>query len=142
MIGDTTITRASADDLPLLKRIYAEAAEIQRRQNAPEWPPFGDEQLLAEIAEGRIHIVRDGATVAGIFTVAYDDPAIWDGDDREAYVYVHRVARAAANTRRGFMDVVLDWVRAHARELGRRGLRLDTWATNAALAAILVVIDA
>lgn len=136
MSDELTITRATADDLPLLKRIYAEAAEIQRAQNAPEWPPFEDAQLLGEIGEQRIFIVSDGGVVAGIFTLAYDDPAIWHGDDRASYVYLHRIARTLSYARRGFLDGILAWVWAHARSLGRRGLRIDTWANNPALVSL------
>lgn len=138
MSNDITIARATADDLALLKRIYADAAEIQRAQGAPEWPPFADAQLLGEIGERRIFIVSDRGSVAGIFTLAYDDPWIWEGEreEREAYVYLHRIARPLQYSGRGFLDVVLEWVWTHARALGRRGLRIDTWADNPALVSL------
>ena len=75
------------------------------------------------------------ATSAGVFSVAYEDGAIWGGRERGAHIYLHRIVRASGYRGHGLVDFVLDWANAHCRALGRAGLRMDTWANNASLIA-------
>lgn len=51
------------------------------------------------------------------------------------HLYFHRIARAATGGRGGLVQAVLDWAWERCRALGRRGLRIDTWASNAELIA-------
>jgi ribosomal protein S18 acetylase RimI-like enzyme len=108
---------------------------IQQAHDGEAWPEFPDAVILAEIAAGRVYRVLDGDVLAGVFSVAYEDPAIWGEHERGAHLYLHRIARAAAYGGRGLLDVVLAWARAHAHAKGRAGLRMDTWASNTALIA-------
>ena len=77
----------------------------------------------------------DGQTVAGVFSLAFEDAAIWGDLERGEHLYLHRIARASAYPGRGLLGGVLAWARAHCRVLGRAGLRMDTWASNEALVA-------
>jgi ribosomal protein S18 acetylase RimI-like enzyme len=97
------------------------------------WPEFADAAILQEIGAGRLMRVLDGDVVAGVFSVAYEDPAIWGEQERGAHVYLHRIARAAEYRGRGLIDAVLAWALPECRTLGREGLRMDTWASNEAL---------
>lgn len=126
---------AAAFDLPDIRAAYADARAIQREQRAILWPEFSDESILAEIESGRLFFVRDADVLAGVFSVAYEDEAIWGVQERGEHLYLHRIARAASYPGRGLIGSVLDWARAHCRTLGRAGLRMDTWASNEALVA-------
>lgn len=129
------IEPATAADLPDIHAAYAAGRAIQRAQGFAVWPEFTDGSVLAEIAAGGLQRVVDGATTAGVFSVTYEDPAIWGELDRGAHVYLHRIARAPGYAGRGLMDAVLAWARERCRALGRAGLRMDTWADNATLIA-------
>lgn len=120
-------------DLPAIHAAYAAGRAIQHAQGFAVWPEFPDESVLAEIAAGNLLRVMDGATLAGVFSVTYEDPAIWGDLERGAHVYLHRITRAADYQGRGLMDAVLAWARERCRTLGRAGLRMDTWADNATL---------
>lgn len=126
---------ATPEHLSVIRTVYADARAIQRAQDGACWPEFPDAAILAEVAAGHLYRVLDGEVLAGVFSVAYEDPAIWGELERGAHVYLHRIARAAAYSGRGLLDVVLGWARAHVRALGREGLRMDTWASNTALIA-------
>lgn len=126
---------ATPDDLPAVHAAYADARALQRERGANLWPQFPDAFILAEIEAGRLFRVMDGTALVGVFSVAYEDAAIWDEDERGEHIYLHRLARAATYPGRGLLDAVLAWARAHCRALGRAGLRMDTWASNAALVA-------
>jgi ribosomal protein S18 acetylase RimI-like enzyme len=129
------IEPATPDDLAAARAAYAHAREIQRQEGSTLWPEFGDASILAEIAAGRLLRVIDGGALVGVFSVAYDDAAIWGERERGEHVYLHRIARAAGSSVRGLFGAVLAWALEHCRGLGRRGLRMDTWADNTALIA-------
>ena len=126
---------ATLDDLPAIRAAYADARSIQRGQAAILWPEFDDASIVAEIEGGRLLRVMDSDALVGVFSVAYEDQAIWGEREHGQHVYLHRIARAAMYPGRGLMDAVLTWARAHCRALGRAGLRMDTWASNAPLIA-------
>lgn len=122
-------------DLPDIRAAYAHARAFQREQGAILWPEFSNESIVAEIEGGRLLRVMDGDALVGVFSVAYEDDAIWGEHERGEYVYLHRIARAATYPGRGLITAVLGWARAHCRALGRAGLRMDTWASNETLVA-------
>ncbi len=127
------VARAHPDHLPAVRATYADARAIQREQGGVLWPEFPDYAILAEMASGNLHRVLDGHTLAGVFSVAYEDPAIWGERERGTHIYLHRIARTSTYSGRGLLDAVLHWARARCRTLERAGLRMDTWASNSAL---------
>jgi ribosomal protein S18 acetylase RimI-like enzyme len=127
---------ATPDDLPAVRAAYADARAMQRGRRSNLWPEFPDASILAEIEAKRLFRVMDGDTLVGVFSVAYDDEAIWGERERGEHIYLHRIARAATYPGRGLLGAVLAWAHAHCRALGRAGLRMDTWAENDALVAL------
>ena len=106
---------------------------MQRERNAIVWPEFTDDAICSEIGEQRVFRVVVDETFGGVFSVAYNDPAIWGSHERGEHLYLHRIARAAECPGRGLVDAVLSWADVRCRSLGRVGLRMDTWASNATL---------
>jgi ribosomal protein S18 acetylase RimI-like enzyme len=129
------IEPATAADLEAIRAAYADGRAIQREQRSPEWPEFSDAAIIAEIEAGHLFRIMHDDALVGVFSVAYEDPAIWGEHERGAHIYLHRIARAAGYRGRGLIDTVLQWARARCRTLGREGLRMDTWASNAPLIA-------
>jgi ribosomal protein S18 acetylase RimI-like enzyme len=129
------IELAGFGDLPGVRAAYAHARAIQTWEGATVWPEFSDESIAADIEGGSLYRVMDGEELVGVFSVAYDDAAIWGALERGEHVYLHRIARAEAYSGRGLVRAVLTCARAHCEALGRTGLRLDTWANNASLIA-------
>ena len=129
------VEEAAREDLPAVREAYAHARAIQREQGAILWPEFTDASILAEIESGRLLRVMDGDALVGVFSVAYEDEAIWGERERGEHLYLHRIARAASYPGRGLIGAVLAWGRERCRLLGRAGLRMDTWASNEALVA-------
>ena len=124
---------ATLSDLPAIRAVYADAREIQREQGAILWAEFPPRLTIAEIETGRLFRVMDGDALAGVFSVAYEDEAIWGERERGEHIYLHRIARAVTYPGRGIMGAVLEWAWSECRRLGRAGLRIDTWASNQAL---------
>jgi ribosomal protein S18 acetylase RimI-like enzyme len=129
------VERATSEDLILVRAAYDRAQAIQREQHAPTWPDFSDESILAEIREGRLFRIMDVSALAGVFTVAYEDGAIWGELERGAHIYLHRIARTEHRSGTPLMETVISWALAHCDAMGRDGLRMDTWAENPAIIA-------
>lgn len=128
------IEPASPDDLSAVRGIYEHARVVQRARHSIQWPEFSNATILSEIERGRLFRVSADDSIAGIFSVAYEDGAIWGPHERGAHIYLHRIARAPASPG-GLVDLILIWADAECLRLGREGLRMDTWARNAALIA-------
>jgi ribosomal protein S18 acetylase RimI-like enzyme len=126
---------ATIADLDEIRACYASARAIQVAQQAPVWPEFTERSTLSEIESGNLFRIFDDTALVGVFSVAYEDAAIWGDDERGAHIYLHRFARASTYPGRGLVRAVLAWAVARCEELGREGLRLDTWANNDALIA-------
>lgn len=127
------IETATLSDLPTVRAVYAAARDIQREQGAILWPEFQQQLTITEIETGRLFRVVDGDALAGVFSVAYDDEAIWGERERGEHIYLHRIARATTYPGRGIMRPILEWAWEECRRLARVGLRIDTWASNQAL---------
>ena len=127
------VESATLSDLPAIRGVYADATEIQRAQGAVIWDEFPRPLIIGEIETGRLFRIMDGDAVAGVFSVAYEDEAIWGERERGDHIYLHRIARATKHPGRGIMEAVLEWAWSECRRLGRAGLRIDTWASNQAL---------
>jgi ribosomal protein S18 acetylase RimI-like enzyme len=132
------IEPATVHHLDVVRAAYSDARATQRAQGASLWPVFSDESIVAQIASGQLFGVMAADALVGVFTVAYEDAAIWGQRERGAHVYLHRIARVSSYAGRGLMDAVLEWARDHCRALGREGIRMDTWATNERLIALYV----
>ncbi len=124
---------ASRDDLPDIRAVYEHARTAQRARSGDVWPEFTDDAILREIDEQRLLRVVAKDALAGVFSVADDDAAIWGSHERGEHLYLHRIARAATGPAGGLVDAVLAWASERCRTLGRLGLRMDTWAGNEAL---------
>lgn len=129
------IEPATPSDLAEIRAVYAHGREMQRALHSIVWPEFADERILAEVEAGNLLRIVSDRALAGIFSVAYEDGAIWGPLERGTHIYLHRIARAPGAAGGGLVDAVLAWADAQCARLDREGLRLDTWANNTALIA-------
>ncbi|MEP7067354.1 MAG: GNAT family N-acetyltransferase [Gemmatimonadota bacterium] len=129
------IEPATPAHLAEVRAAYTDARAKQAAHAAFQWPVFTERSILDQMESGQLLRVIDGDAFVGVFTVAYEDPAIWGELERGAHVYLHRFARASTYKGRGLVDALLGWSIAKCEELGREGLRLDTWGHNDALIA-------
>jgi len=132
-MGEMRIEPATPADLAAIRATYDDARAIQREQGSVAWPEFANAAILGEIEKGDLLRVIDGDALVGVFSVAYEDGAIWGDYERGAHVYLHRIARASGYPGRGLIGAVLAWARGRCQALDRAGLRMDTWASNLGL---------
>lgn len=127
---------ATHRELPAIQAIYAHARQMQIASGQESWPAFPAATVLEEMDRSQLLCVVDRDRIAGVFSIAYEDGALWGERERGEHVYLHRIAKAADCAVSGLLNVVLAWTHAHCQALGRSGLRMDTWASNTALIAL------
>jgi hypothetical protein len=87
---------ATPAHLAEIRTAYADARALQAASRAFQWPEFTDRSIVDEMEGGRLFRVLDRNAFVGVFSVAYEDPAIWGELERGAHIYLHRFARAAS----------------------------------------------
>jgi GNAT superfamily N-acetyltransferase len=133
-VAGVKVEPATAGDLPMIRVAYGNGRALQRETGSSVWPEFSDAAILREVERGDLFRVIDAdGAVAGVFTVAHEDPAIWGDLERGSHIYLHRIARAPDWPGRGLMEPILSWTVDRCRLLGREGIRIDTWGENTPL---------
>jgi GNAT superfamily N-acetyltransferase len=118
-------------DMDNIFSLFDSAIAYQQKHGYDLWPQFSRNMIENEIAEKRHWKIMDGDTIACIFSVQYNDPVIWGEEcDKDPSVYLHRTAINPAYKGRGIMRLIKDWAITHARELGKKYVRMDTWGNN------------
>ncbi len=118
------------DDLPMIFQLFDAAIAYQEKNGYELWPRFSESMILEEISGKRHWKVLEGDTIAGVFSVMYNDPAIWLERDRDPAVYLHRIAVNPSFKGKGLMPAIREWAREHAIQQGKEFVRMDTWGNN------------
>jgi GNAT superfamily N-acetyltransferase len=124
------IIQSSIDDKQTIFALYDAAIAHQKQVSNLHWLPFDEALVEREIEEGRQWKILLDGRVAGVFVVAYNDPDIWGEKDAEPSVYLHRIVTHPDFRGRNLVLAITEWAKEHGKALGRKFLRLDTWAEN------------
>ncbi|RZL16745.1 MAG: GNAT family N-acetyltransferase [Hymenobacter sp.] len=130
------ILRSTLADLDEIFRLYQLASAYQIAvKGTVVWPEFAREMVAQEVAEGRQWKMLLGETIACVWAITFDDPAIWGPRNADPAVYLHRIATNPACRGRGFVATIVEWAKAYARQHQKQFVRLDTVGENHGLIA-------
>ncbi len=124
------IVNSELPDIPLMMEFYDLAREYQKANSLHHWLSFDKELLEKEIAEKRQWKIMEDGTVACIFMIAYQDPFIWGEKDKDPSVYIHRIVTHPDWRGRNYTGAIIQWAKEHAKALGKKFIRMDTWGDN------------
>ncbi|HTB31609.1 MAG TPA: GNAT family N-acetyltransferase [Bacteroidia bacterium] len=132
------ILNSTEQDTGTIFELYRSATEYQLANGYNLWKEFDPELIATEIREKRHwKIIIDGS-VACIFSIFYSDPLLWGELDNNHSIYIHRIATNPVFKGKGMTNLIIDWVKSHAKETGRKFIRIDTWADNKNLSAYYI----
>lgn len=121
---------ATAEDLPEIVTILAEASAWLLGRGIRQWPgQFPQELLVQSVANGELFVVLQDGQTAGTVTLQWADPMFWG--DRSDAGFVHRLAISRAYA--GIGKQVIWWAQSQVLAHGRNYLCLDTLTSNARL---------
>ena len=135
-LGWLAARRATADDLPAVVDILADATAWLEARGIDQWHDYPNRaaHIAGRIARGEMWLgwLRDEsiATIA----LQWMDEETWGPRPPDAG-YVHSLAVRRACSGHGIGRALLDWAAGEVARAGRRLLRLDCVAHNAALRA-------
>lgn len=130
------ILNSTTDDLKAIFELYDAAIAHQKAVSNMHWLPFDEQMVKMEITENRQwKLVMDGQ-IACVFATAYTDAAIWGEKDIDPSVYIHRIVTNPDFRGRNFVGAIVEWSKQHGKALGKKFVRLDTWAENLKLKAV------
>ena len=125
------ITNSSKEDLPEIFRLYKLATDIQKiKFPDSHWPEFDNLMVTIEVLEKKQYKLLIENRIACIWAITYSDPKIWETDDGNSAVYIHRIAADPIFRGEKFVKIIADWAIGLARDQNRRFIRMDTCGKN------------
>ncbi len=130
------IENSVAADIPEIFRLYSLASAYQRsKHTVVVWPDFERALVEQEIYENRQwKLVIDGE-VACVWATTFSDEQIWEERNKDAAVYIHRIATNPDFRGKDFVSIITNWARVYAKSNNKDFVRLDTLGNNLRLIA-------
>lgn len=127
------IIRAQPGDLGAVLLILDEAAAWLQSRGINQWPhPFPRAEVERRFATGVVYLASVDTQPAGTFALFPTDIAVWGAQPPDA-LYLHGLAIRRAYAGSGLGRALLRHAEQIAAAQGKRFVRLDCWAGNAAL---------
>ncbi len=122
--------KSTYEDVDEILALYDVATAYQIEHGIMNWQGFERSMVQKTIDDGfQYQIVIDNE-IACIFTLALNDPQIWDEKDVDPAVYIHRIATNPKFRGKHFVKHIVAWVKEYAIEHKKEYVRLDTLAGN------------
>jgi ribosomal protein S18 acetylase RimI-like enzyme len=131
-IGSVEITLAVPADIDDVLDVLNEAALWLASRGINQWRVDGFPRglIAGDISRGEVYVAKRDRRAVGTFTLQWSDELFWPGA-AEAAGYIHRIA--VRRDTRGSGIELLKFAERVTADTGRKLLRLDCFAGNAAL---------
>ncbi len=131
--GDLAIRPVQHHEIPAVAAMLTDAARRLARHGIDQWPiPFPTEAVAASVQRGETYLACRGDMAVATLALSWEDQTFWGCHPPDAG-YVHRLAVARVEAGRRLGAGLLDWAGREVAKSGRRVVRLDCGAANAAL---------
>lgn len=122
--------QSAYNDIDVILELYDIAAAYQKEMGILNWKGFERTMVEKTIDDGlQWQIVIDDE-IACVFTLAFNDPQIWEEKDKDPAVYIHRIATNPKFRGKHFVKHIIAWVKQYAIENDKEYVRLDTLSGN------------
>ena len=124
------IANCLLSDADNILSLYESARELQTQRNMVVWPIFDKAFIEKEIQEQRQWKIVIDNSIACNWTITFDDKEIWGELDRNDSIYIHRICTNANFRGNRYIDKIVEWAKAYAKQIGKQFVRLDTLGDN------------
>ena len=97
------------------------------------WPEFEKQLVATEIAEKRQWKLIIDDKIACVWAITFNDEQIWEERNKDAAIYIHRIATHPEYRGRNLVSAIVDWAKLYAKQNGKNYIRLDTLGNNTKL---------
>jgi catechol 2,3-dioxygenase-like lactoylglutathione lyase family enzyme/GNAT superfamily N-acetyltransferase len=132
------IRPAQVSEAEEVSSLLTAAAEWLCERGTPMWKAdeLNPERVAGDVASGLFVVAEVGGTIAGTLKFQLEDPLFWPDQPTGDAAYVHRLAVRRSFAGGRISTALMNWSAEHARNLGRRSLRLDCDASRPRLRAL------
>ncbi len=127
------IHNCELSDIPAILELYEAARNTQIQHNVVVWPYFEASFVQQEIEEGRQWKLIVDEQIVFNWAIAYTDKEIWGDRDQNDAIYIHRICNHPSFRGNGYIHTLVTWAKVHAKEHGKKYIRLDTLGNNKSL---------
>lgn len=122
------VRQAAPGEAGAVAAILHEVSAWLEAAGTPMWVgnELAADQIERDVESGAVFVAQLDDAIIGTIRFQLDDREFWpDLSDDHQSAFVHRLAVRRAYAGRGVSRALLEWSAMHARQLGRRYLRLD-----------------
>jgi ribosomal protein S18 acetylase RimI-like enzyme len=127
------IQNSTFSDIDEIFRLYAIATNFQKSKFFVHWPEFKHELIETEITQNHQWKMTIDGRIACIWATTFNDFQIWGERDRDASLYIHRIATNPDFRGNDFVAQIVAWAEQYARENDKSYIRMDTIGENMGL---------
>ena len=120
-------------DVVTILSLYQSARDLQTQKKMVVWPVFERSLIEKEILEKRQWKLLSNDMIACNWAITFQDKEIWGEKDRNDSIYIHRIATNPTMRGNRYVDKIVEWAKAYAKQKGKSFVRLDTLGNNTKL---------
>jgi len=124
------ILNSTINEIDSIFNLYRQASAYQQPRFSVVWPAFDRQMVLNELAECRQWKLIINESVACVWATTFDDPQIWEEQNQDPAVYIHRIATAPEFRGQNMVGQIVSWAKEHAKDNNKKFVRLDTVGEN------------
>lgn len=124
------IINSTIQDIDEIFRLYKIATDFQKTRYSVHWPEFEPSLVKTEINENRQWKTIINNEIACVFATTFSDPLIWEDQNTDPSVYIHRIAASPNFRGQNLVTAIVNWAKVFARENKKEFIRLDTVGEN------------
>ena len=128
------ISTTTNKDIDEIFSFYKTASAYQKtKKKVIVWPEFKRDMVATEITENRQFKMLINHKVACIWAITFSDAQIWEDKNKDAAIYIHRIATNPNFRGNNFVAKIVEWAKEYVLEKDIQFIRLDTLGNNTQL---------
>jgi len=124
------IINGTPADIGIIFSLYDAGTILQKKVAQKHWLGFDRRLIEEEIQEKRLWKIVAGNQIVCVFSIAFEDPYIWQEKDKDPSIYIHRIATHPDFRGNGYVKNIVEWARTYAANNGKEFIRMDTGSGN------------
>ncbi|WP_299667017.1 GNAT family N-acetyltransferase [uncultured Polaribacter sp.] len=127
------IQNSILEDVDEILKLYKQARALQTNLKMVIWPEFSREMIVQEIKEKKQFKIIINHKIACVWAIAFSDPLIWEEKNKDAAIYIHRIATNKEIRGNNLVQKMVAWSKIYAKKNSYNYVRLDTVGENRGL---------
>jgi hypothetical protein len=127
------IINSTLEDLEEIFRLYQLATDFQKTKKMVNWPVFSKPMVIKEIKEEKQYKLLIENKIACVWAIATSDPLIWEEKNKDAAIYIHRIATNPEFKGNNLVNQIVTWAKMYAEKNKIAYIRMDTVGENVGL---------